>query len=1239
VQGRNVDEWLHERYLVAVSEWDAFPPAITVAELASFPLRLGNPENHAGRDCEVTMPGGRPSKGQPRRHDELEPLAVWFRQALADARYDTVNAFLQRHGFEKNAVYGLVNASRLIPLETVKLLAIGLRRRPEDVERLWLQAKLTMEQRLKSEHREASRLTSWIHLPTPGPALLDLLEALSEATEEFPYRLLNVEPPNLSAVYVRQNVRTNTLTSRADSDDARTGTVDDTPRSDAATSESVLAMSEALNRHEHLIITGEPGAGKSTLGYHLTCQLSRIWLREAGAEDAPVAEPVIPLRIPARSLATEAPWSTVLAEAMGRYLGLRLVTEPSPHLFEGRVQGARWLIFIDGLDEIVDHATRATVIKAVARHCRPGSDFRLVITTRPLPDIELAPLRGGHVGAYTIEPFGHAELHVFAKQWFAAQDPHGSAELTSRFLHQVSDGRLQKLVRNPLLATIAVVAHIREPDRPLPTSRVDLYHRFCDYLTTDEISSRATAEQLRRSWGERRGGADLAQWLNNERLALADHLARTRLSSETPLLQSAVDWVTEHCPSVGALPERWEQDLQQLLISTGMFVYEDSGLRFLHHSLAEFLAARSHAAVIPVDFPNLDEWIKKGLKEAQRTFVLLTFVLWSRRSGHDIGLLLRRLLDGDTDRALFAGRLVAEAAPGGDAEAEAVVDRLIGLAVGNAAGGVTLMEWGKPSPRPPRPLDLAPLFEVLAQWSESQLVAGRLRDLVQRRELPEALRIEAALALGHVDSPDAAVPFLRGLSAEARSRALLRIAQGMSELIPYEQSETQGLLLRLASDEASDPDSRVQALESLTEMGNTDSALELAESLLVHPALDAYDLATVARILLTLDGHRAVEKVLAALDSRTARTARHLTAVAEMLAELGHPEHAVRLAAQAVAEPTAQGWEVAEAAKAWLTSASVSALDDVFAAVQQRGTDSCEQWAHLAEALADLGCTEAAIDMAKKTIANPRSEAWDVSIAAKAWLTAASVSSADAVLVAVQKRPWNTAWHLSRLAEVFAEKGCTEHAIKMARQAIAGPDADSVDVSLAFEAWVTADETALHDAWQAVTERTVLTPSHLAGLAQRLARLGHVYLVPDLAKRVLADPPPNISETIDAVQAWLSATGPTAAEEILKLLDHRRLAVHERFGLAETLSLAGLLDKAYQLWLATLADPLSPSTYRMMSAERLLRTGQGEQALEDLHVAITDSTVTRSKLDALTALAAMIEITLRGSQSDDRGTP
>jgi hypothetical protein len=429
------------------------------------------------------MAGGRPSKGEQQRHPELEELADWFDRAIEEAGYPSHNAVVRAELAHKNVVYGITNAARLFPLLQVKSYAVALGRDPAEVEPLWIRAKEAMDRAADAARRaQAPQLTSWADLPELILSVKTLLQAQARAVERLPYDMLGVAEPPLSAVYVRQRVRAPRKPAPEPSV-RRGGEARNEPDQSTGSlrTEARLPVQDALARHEHLLITGEPGAGKSTLTSHLAWTLARIWLRQETSLSAPLAEPVLPVRIAAQALVGESEsWSAALDHAVRRTMRLNLVADPAPWLFQSRVQGARWLVLLDGLDEITDPDARRTVVRAIAQHAQAGSDYRFVITSRPLPDAELSPLRTTTLGEYTLEPFGPEELREFAAKWFAAQfeDERQARAATDRFLDETEDSRLRELVRNPLLATIAAVNATVSPGRPLPTHRVTLYQRF-----------------------------------------------------------------------------------------------------------------------------------------------------------------------------------------------------------------------------------------------------------------------------------------------------------------------------------------------------------------------------------------------------------------------------------------------------------------------------------------------------------------------------------------------------------------------------------------------------------------------------------------------------------------------------------------------------------------------------------------------------------------------------------------
>jgi hypothetical protein len=234
------------------------------------------------------MPGGRPTAGAHDSYPELAELAGWFREAIIACGYSSINAFVVQHTLDKNRVYGVANGTQVLRLTSMRELARVLRRDPAEVEPIWLRAKEAMERRLADQADEQPRLTAWAEIPPPEPALRNLLDGLTEAVEQLPYRLLGIVPPPLSTVYVRQRLRQGSTSADGEAVKGRERQETRLQGSEYTSTEIPVSVAEALNRSEHLVITGEPGAGKSTLGHQLISRLARIWLRQESATDPAV---------------------------------------------------------------------------------------------------------------------------------------------------------------------------------------------------------------------------------------------------------------------------------------------------------------------------------------------------------------------------------------------------------------------------------------------------------------------------------------------------------------------------------------------------------------------------------------------------------------------------------------------------------------------------------------------------------------------------------------------------------------------------------------------------------------------------------------------------------------------------------------------------------------------------------------------------------------------------------------
>jgi NACHT domain len=1139
------------------------------------------------------MPGGRPERGGQHIYPELAEMAVWFQNALVSAGYPSINAFVQRHPIDKNRVYALFKGTHLYPHDVTLGVAAALvgPQKAEEVEPLWWRAKEARDRAAAAERdRQTPHLESWDKLPWPELALHDILDAQSRAADTLPYQRLGIEPPPLSTVYVRQRARPNPP--RLERVDDRGDASKDGERGDDSAAEPAIAMTEALDRHEHLVVVGEPGAGKSTFGQHLVLRLSQVWLRQASAADPPIGEPVLPLRVHARALVGATSWSVALAQATREALGLLLVSDPIPAMFEHRVQGARWLVVIDGLDEIVDREAREKVVQAVAARCRPRGSYRIIVTSRQLPDSEFVSLRAHNVAFYNVEPFGPDELHDFARRWFSAQGVTASDDVADRFLRHVTEGRLRALVTNPLLATLAAIAYTLEPDRPLPASRLELFERFVACLLDDD-ARRATVTELRRLETSQPERYRLAEWVHRRQAELAAYLAVVRMEGERPLLGAAAEWVQQHGPGDVDPPVAWDDDLRQLLIGTGLFTVDGDGLRFWHHTLAEFLAAQAHAGRIESSFPEAETWIARASKSAERQYALLVMLLWARRPGNDVTVIVNRLLAGRPERAILAAHLVAEAMPSADVTTN-VLNRLVDLAVGCSAVGQGGQWYDMTDKRTLHRVQLNEIMEPLGELIDNSLVADRLTKLVEAEYLPVTLRIAAATTLGRVAGAETALPYLEAISAQAVDNDVVEVARGMLGLTPG-SAVAETLLRRHVADPEAELGSRCQALAELASLGDPGEAARTALDLMASHQLSAaeHNMAFIA-VLHAGDEYR--QKALSAVSTADSLTPEHWIAMAEAFTQSEMVAPAIDLARRTLNDARCSN-ESGRAVRVLVMHDPDLDIDQLLAALRASSSPWYRAWA--AQTLAATGHDAAAVDLARSVIHDPIADHADIGIAVEAWLSSAGADALPGVLEAIQHHT-RLLLDPGRTLVALVEAGFREAAIDLCRAHVSGFklfDYYVHSVRSVVAAWLTAAGVeAAPEIGAAVRARVPATADYWASAAEGFAEHGCAEQTVEFARLALTTHQLYYSNPkIGAVQAWILAAGPQAADEVLATAGPG-MAATERLALADHLAALGALKTAQAIWREALTTPRSPMDQVIIAATRIVQTGGAAEA-------------------------------------------
>ncbi|MFC4529445.1 NACHT domain-containing protein [Sphaerisporangium dianthi] len=663
--------------------------------------------------------------------------------------------------------------------------------------------------------------------PVP-PQLAGVLRVMCQVSDDLPYPLRGAHGRfPLSEVYVRQSVAAAPEPRRPweeEGEDFLEAEEDRRPSPGLA-----QPFEQVFEQHDHLVIEGAAGLGKTTLGRMLARHMARTVLDEADQDGG--AQP-LPVILPARVLAAHLrnSWPEALRAAVTTEYGQPDGEVPAS-LFAGKVGGRRWLIVVDALDEIPDQDDRERLLTALASRFPGGEEqARFLVTTRPLSPGEIDRLRGPGVGFYELQPFDEDALVQFARNWFDPDDTFSGNAAAEEFLRQVRLAGLEEVLVVPLLATVAANIHQSRRDRPLPAGRYELYEEYIGRYAQARIEAGASSLAALHEVPE---GPRLAAWLYEHRVVLMEELATAYTTTETPLMEVARRFLAEHAPMPARLPLDWESALAEWLSQTGVLARSRTRLRFLHQTFAEHLAATARAKTLPREFrPGEPPWEKLVSDlllgdEAAGRVVLHYLHLVGPGAG-----LLDALQNGTLDQRVTADGLVEKGAPVSDTQLTTYLSRLEDMV---GTGTVTDLE------------------EMIALTRHTP-VRERLEGLLADASLGAAIRISIIDLLrersGAVRRDGPAI--LRGFAtAEHDARVRCKAATVLSRFGGEHRDQAAGLLVALGEDGGTEIAYRFAAAESLARLGGRHRACaaDMLHRLATDPAVEAWQRLDMAQEL------------------------------------------------------------------------------------------------------------------------------------------------------------------------------------------------------------------------------------------------------------------------------------------------------------------------------------------------------------------------------------------------------
>lgn len=630
---------------------------------------------------------------------------------------------------------------------------------------------------------QAAVVNGGLHINVPNDApedtaaahhaeVVSLLRAQVRAAQDLPRMLPGSRRPALADVYVRQDLGSSVEPIRSEPPrptpilDGR-GELVEVPGPPAiriVVRPPVRTVRAVLDDNDHLVVTGGAGQGKSTLSLRLAADIAAHWL---DGTPSPLAETVVPLRLTARELAArlDIPFPEALAASVRADYGAMLRTPISADVLCDRASGCRWLLLVDGLDEVADADDKDRLVKVLASWAEE-SPYRIVLTTRPIEDAVLAPLQRIGSVRYELQPFDDEALRRFIENWFA-DDESGFAE---RFLRQIRAAHLDDLVRVPLMATIAAIVFQSRSEMPLPDNEYELYEEYFAVLR----SSRPADGPF-----------------EPHRAPLLEHLGVVHVETDVPVVAGARDWVRRHM-APEQLPADWPDHLTAFLVAAGPLVIRGNDLTFLHYSFAEHFAATARARQLPTTFvPNRDEFARllhAARPERLGRFARSVALHYTRLCPTQADPLLRSLHAGGAAQHLLAARLLAKRMPA----STPVVDDFL----------CTVRGWAKTVH------GLAD--DILAHTCRATQhpgISAWLADLMCDESMPWASRTEAAAALAvrlRDEHMAAAIQFLTAVIDDAQIEVVVRLtaAEALSDSGVAERNTAERGLRAVLDDEA-----------------------------------------------------------------------------------------------------------------------------------------------------------------------------------------------------------------------------------------------------------------------------------------------------------------------------------------------------------------------------------------------------------------------------------------------------
>lgn len=374
-------------------------------------------------------------------------------------------------------------------------------------------------------------------------------------------------------------------------------------------------VTQAIWKHQHMVLLGVPGGGKSTVLRHLTWVLAQRGLDQTSDMTELAGwnadERLLPLFLPLRELSGAIKQHGASSQTVLRALSERLredyALDDDGLLKTALIQRHKTMLIFDGLDEVPAKATdtsadRTTTINVIREFLRTHSGNRCVISCRTRAfDSDLQKLLGWHVAE--IAPLTGGQIRHFAKIWYDELVSKGQIErrradeqheaLVSAITAD-NGQRLRRMADVPLLLTMMSLVLLEQGT--LPRDRATLYEAIMVQLLGAWDKHKVGGQNLSDVIGDQRISSDNLRPLL-DRLSFEAHRAASSDDGRGRIAKTVLrDALCQYFESAG-VDNEWQRAMRCIDYfdqRSGLMQPEDDGetYAFAHLTLQEYCAGR-----------------------------------------------------------------------------------------------------------------------------------------------------------------------------------------------------------------------------------------------------------------------------------------------------------------------------------------------------------------------------------------------------------------------------------------------------------------------------------------------------------------------------------------------------------------------------------------------------------------------------------------------------------------------